>query len=116
MGRNGFHMGSSSDTAMVAIMIALIAFPVGVIGWVMPIQKSTAHSHNLITGIWSANNGTQNCTSSTTTFVLCSDLSQGSWGCTGISCGFSMNTNSTQGFPDTLFCIATFLYSFSAAV
>ena len=45
MGRNGFHMGSSSDTAMAAVMIALIALPVGVIGWVMPTNNNTTSLH-----------------------------------------------------------------------
>src|SRR5439155_3440720 len=37
MGRNGFHVGSSSEMAMSAVIIAMIAIPIGVIGWVMPI-------------------------------------------------------------------------------
>ena len=98
-------------------MIAVLG--IAFIGWALPgggTGSLPAHSHNLVTGIWSANNGTQNCTASTTSYVLCSDLSGGNWGCAGVSCGFSMNINSTQGFPDTLYCIATFLYSFSASV
>src|SRR5438046_10252899 len=40
MGRNGFHIGgSSSDIAMGAVLIGLIALGAGVMGWVMP--KST---------------------------------------------------------------------------
>src|SRR6266700_4072230 len=44
MGRNGFHMSSSSDAAMAAILIALVALPIGVIGWVMPKQSSFANN------------------------------------------------------------------------
>src|SRR2546422_814799 len=109
-------------TNSLATRLAVFAIVISIIGTVIgmgspAISTGTgAHFHNLLTGIWTATNGTQNCTASGTTFVLCSDLAPGQWFCTGISCGFSMNTNSSQGFPDTLYCIATFVYSFSAAV
>ena len=74
------------------------------------------HIHFVITGEYFATNNTSTCTSSSTTYSLCMDLTN--WVCSGPGCitGFQMNTNSTQGFPDELWCTATFLYSFSAAV
>ena len=100
------------------LMIAVLG--VAFIGWALPGSNLTpgAHSHNLVTGIWTASNSTQNCTSSSTSFVLCVDLIPTQWFCSGnnVGCSYSMNTNSTQGFHDTLYCLTTFLYSFSAAV
>ena len=42
MARNGFHVGSTSDIAMAAVLIAIVSLPIGIIGWVMPIQKPSA--------------------------------------------------------------------------
>src|SRR2546422_9740215 len=109
---------SSSLATGLAVFAIIISIVGTVIGMGSPaISSGTgANFHNLVTGIWTATNGTPNCTASGTTFVLCSDLAPSQWISSGISCGFSMNTNSTQGFPDTLYWIATFVYSFSAAV
>lgn len=111
-------MGDLDGAAIGLAVIALLAAFVVPFAVMRSPGATTTHSHNLVTGIWTATNGTQNCTSSTTAFVLCSDLAPSQWFCSGnnMGCAYSMNINVTQGFPDTLYCIATFLYSFSAAV
>src|SRR5437667_8754301 len=101
------------------VLVALVMLGVFALVYLGGAGASTTavnpHIHQLNNGIYTAVNITQNCSSSTTAFVLCADLSPSSWLCSTFGCnsGFQMNVNSTAGFFDALYCISTFTYSFS---